>query len=90
MKYTYNQALRQFCLQCKTKKSNCKKDDCNRFNAFKECMRKAQFFDKLTQEFLEINERGCLRFRPGAALRRDAFVGELKEFCESLSSNDNE
>lgn len=86
MKYTYNQALRQFCLQCKTKKANCKKDACKRYVSFKECMRKAQFFDKLMSEYLEINERGCLRFRPGSALRRDAFVGELKEFI----SNDSE
>lgn len=84
MKYTYNQALRQFCLQCKTKKTNCKRNDCNRYNAFKECMQKAKFFDKLMQDFLEINDKGCLRFRVGSALRRDAFVEELKEFLASV------
>ena len=89
MKYTYNQALRQFCLQCKTKKNNCKKEGCKRYAAFKECMQKAKFFDKLMNDFLEINDRGCLRFQAGAAMRRDVFVEELKQFlCESESSSD--
>lgn len=32
----YENALRQMCQQCKTKKVNCNKGKCNRYNAIKE------------------------------------------------------
>lgn len=92
MKYTYNQALRQFCLQCKTKKSNCKKEDCKRYAAFKECMWKAKAFDKLMSEYVEIREGGRLGLKPGAWLRKDqsGFVSEIADFIASERSETSE
>ena len=36
----YESALRQMCLHCKTKPSNCHKKKCNRYNALKELVEK--------------------------------------------------
>ena len=40
----YENALKQMCLQCKTKPSNCNKNKCNRYNAFKELV---EMYNKL-------------------------------------------
>lgn len=40
----YENALKQMCLQCKTKPSNCNKNKCNRYNAIKELV---EMYNKL-------------------------------------------
>lgn len=93
MKYTYNQALRQICLQCKTKKTNCKKEACKRYASFKACIRKSQALDKLMRDYLEVKMCGddvCgLRFQAGAWAKKDTvFLQELKNLF-SIDDNDD-
>ena len=56
MSNNYNNALRQFCLYCKTKPANCNRDKCNRYNTFKKCIEKAKLYDQLMNNMIEVAE----------------------------------
>ena len=95
MKYTYNQALRQICLQCKTKKNNCKKEACMRYASFMTCIRKSQVLDKLMRDYLELKVNDgdvCgLRFQAGAWAKKDTtFLQELKNLFSVDEVDDDE